>query len=1302
MMRRTIGLLLLLLVGGAGMVMAQSSTDIITGRVLGPTGEPISGAAVRATSLETGIERATLSNAQGRYTLVFPQGGGEYDLAVTYLGLAPVTRPLMRIGDEEVLVAEIRMDIAPIALEGIDVTARRTPNPNAPEPGGQERTLTSEALDRLPIDPTDLAAIAALTPGVIALADSLGAGGFSVLGQGPANNQVTLDGLSFGGGDMGTGVPQEAVRMTRVITNTYDVSRGQFSGGQIATTSRAGTNQFQGNFNYALRDPSLMWTAEEGPFAGGFRQNRVSGGVGGPIIRNRLFYFGSFQAQRRSEGLQSLLSADARSLQRLGASPDSVNRFLGTLASMGLHTPGTVAPTDRVNDNVTLLGRVDFNVTDMHTLTLRGDARWSEQDNFRTGALGLPQSGGLMESSGGGLMLSLTSRFGNGWINEFRAYASGTERSTVPNSLLPEGRVRVSSELEDGTRAVTSLTFGGGAAGTESSDRTVEVSNELSLLLGLSHRLRIGGMLNSSTSRQESAGNRFGTFTFNSLADFEANRPSAYTRSLVAGERTSGGVNAALYAGDTWRVTDRLQLTYGMRLEGSSVAEQPEYNPLVEERFGRRTDAIPSELRASPRVGFSYTLSDGGSGGAGGFGGMAMRGGGMMGMAGMGTGNATVIRGGFGEFRASPPWQLFSAARDATGLANSQSQLYCVGDAVPVPDWDAYAIDPTSIPAACAGVASPLPISGRGPSVSVFDSGFGASRSWRASLGFQRRLFQMIGVSVDATYALGVSQQGMRDLNLNTAPRFTLPSEGNRPVFVPAEAIVPGTGEVGFLASRIDPAFGQVSEIHSELESRSAQLTVSLTGAVPRARAFLQTSYTFARSRDQGSGGGWGFGRGGFGGFGAPGGGGGAGGLPVTAGNPNIAEWGTSDFERRHSLMATVGRNFAPWLDFSLIGRATSGSPYTPLVGGDINGDGARNDPAFIFDPARTADAALASDMSRLLGSVPGLARSCLQAQLGAVASRNSCTSPWSYGLDVRAQLQPTIPGLNRRLAISIDATNALTGIDQLLHGSDGLRGWGQQARIDPVLLYPRGFDASSQSYRYEVNERFGTSRQGGLAIRNPFQIQISARLAVGPERGGFGGGGFRGAFAAMGAPGRAGGAGGPGGMMGAAMLNPVARILELRDSLALGTEQVTQLEAVSRSLEERQAALQEQIREQMMRAVQGGNPGGAMQAIQPRLEEARQQMMDALGEAEAVLTPEQWAGVPEEVKQPPRIPAGFGRQGSGAQGRPGGVRGPSPSGGESPPEGGAESAPQPGAGDAATQTQPRGRALPAPPTPNP
>src|SRR2546430_14799123 len=122
-------------------------------------------------------------------------------------------------------------------------------------------------------------------PGVVGIAETDSTRlAFSVAGQRPTANRITLDGLSFGGAM----VPQDAIRSTRVVTNTYDVARGQFSGGLLASTTRSGTNVPQGAFTYNGRDRALAWGGvTASPFSQGYTQNQFGGGEGGPIRRDR-------------------------------------------------------------------------------------------------------------------------------------------------------------------------------------------------------------------------------------------------------------------------------------------------------------------------------------------------------------------------------------------------------------------------------------------------------------------------------------------------------------------------------------------------------------------------------------------------------------------------------------------------------------------------------------------------------------------------------------------------------------------------------------------------------------------------------------------------------------------------------------------------------------------------------------------------------------------------------------------------------------------------------------------------------
>lgn len=1226
-----------------------STTDIITGRVTNAAGAPIEGATVTVTSLETRVNRSQRTGGDGRYTVVFPDGGGQYRLTVRYIGFEPVTVAVQRGADEDRFVADVRLGApVPQQLATVNVRERRAPPAPRGEPGQSGASFTPEQAARLPVDQNDLNALAALAPGVVSVAgtDSTAAS-FSVAGQRPTQNNVTLDGVSFGS----AGVPQDAVRNTRVVTNSYDVARGQFTGGQIASTTRSGTNVVQGSGSASLRDPALQWRPNvPGAYGQGYTQQQLSGGAGGPIVEDRLFVYGAGQLRLRDDPLQSLVGADPTTLRRLGASADSAVRFLSSLRALGVDpVGGGGVASSRRNANASAIVRLDWNATEAHTLTLRGDWRRTTQDASRVSSYSVPSYGGDATSDGGGLMATLTSRFGASWVHELRGYLSADRRSSDPYVAYPAGRVRVASDdaaaaAGGGAGGAASLgvtTFAFGANPSLPSDgrtSTFEGTDELSWLSrNGGHRVKLGALLNASRYDQTDAVNRYGTFTYASIADLEAGRPSLFTRTLVpagADERRGSATNAALYLGDTWRRSRALQLTYGARLEGSAFGGAPAYNAAVDRAFGVRTDRFDSELRASPRVGFSYTRfpapqqQGGGGGGGGGFGGGAP---------------TLLFRGGLGEFRGRTPSSLYSAAQQGSGLPGAQRQLFCVGDAVPTPDYAGYlgAGGVSAIPSECADATTGTPVTAA-PSVTAFAHDFGAPRAWRASLGVTRRFWERYGASLDGAVAYGRSLYGVTDVNLDAAPKFRLADEGSRPVFVAPADVVPATGAVPLAASRRDAGFGQVLVLGSGLRSTTAQLTASVNGFTSKG-AIFNLSYTLSRSRDQSS---YAQGPASYG-FAAP----------TTAGDPNRLDWARSDLDRRHNVIGTLTYPLRQSFEVTMVGRLTSGGAYTPLVAGDVNGDGSRgNDRAYVFRPADVAasDPSLAGAMARLLAGAPANARACLERQLGRIAGRNSCAEPWTPSLDLQLNYRPDRLGLKRRLTLSLVAVNTLAGVDQALHGANDLRGWGQPTRPDPTLLYVRGFDAANRRFVYDVNERFGDTRGTAAAFRQPFQVAIQARYAYNldalRERFGAAGEGVR--AIVIGGGGGAGGAGaaaagGPGGAgaavrLGSRVPNPLAQILELRDTLALTPEQAARLQTLSDTLARKNDALGEQVRALVQKAGNNPDPAVLFATIRPKLNEGRANLEQAVKDAQAILTPEQWAKVPESVKNP--IPGAGGR----------------------------------------------------------
>ena len=1292
--RRLLSVLCLLLSPQLAVAQVGSTTDIITGTVRNAENRPVANARIEVMSVELGTTRIRTTNDKGQYTLLFPDGGGQYSVTARAIGLQPATVTLIRYADEDRLVADFRLSPTVASLGTVVVSARQVPrsNENQPTPGSTERALTGEQLLRLPIDASDPNSIAALSAGVVGLAgsDSTSAG-FSVAGQRADQNLVTLDGLSFGGT-----VPAEAVRSTRVITSTYDVARGQFTGGQVASTSRGGTNDLAGSFAYALRDPELEFATGDDAttFSGGYTQHQLSGGLGGPIARDQTFWFASFQVRRRLDALQSLLGAGTQTLEALNVQPDSAARFLSLLTRYGLPLRNSLVPDDRINDNLTGILRVDQQLTEAHALSVRANISGNLLDGFRSSARSVPTHAGEQKGSGAGGLVALSSVVGQ-FLNEFKGSYSLESSGANPYLRLPEGRVLVGSTLSNGQTALAGLDFGGNSAlPNDNASNQLELTNELSWLSGGGkHRWKLGGLINRSGFRTTAGANRSGNFQFLSLADFDANRPSAFSRSFAPAQRTGGAVTAAMYFGDIWRPNRTFQLTYGVRGEGSAIDGQPQYNAEINAKFGLRTDRIPADLRISPKIGFTLTLGlppdtgrrgnrpgqGGGAGGPGGAGGASGArpggaagaaggppgggagrgalgggggpGGGMGGLAGiLGgiVGNAQapqipqpwIVRGGIGEFRGRAPTQLFSSALDATGLPGAETQLVCVGSAVPIPDWTSYLHDFSTIPTTCADGSGPgVPLSRTRPNVTAFDPDFATPRSIRGSLGVSKRFLQRYNASIDASYSLGTSLYGVTDLNLTPTPRFRLAREGNRPVYVPASTIIPFSGVTTLAASRVHPEYGFVFDVASPLASHTAQVTASLNGNSFR-RLIWNVSYTFTRSTDQSS----------FSGGSAQGGFSSA----TTGGDPNILRVTTSDLERRHGINGSLTWLARPWMDVTAILRVQSGQPYTPRVGGDINGDGSRNDRAFIFDPAAAGDTALAAGMQRLMDVVPGAARECLVSQMGTVADRNSCRAPWFTSLDMQINFRPQLgPTIGRRLQLQVGLVNPLAGLDQLLHGTDKLRGWGQPTFVDNTLLYVRGFDPAAGAFRYVVNERFGSNALSRSALRNPFQISLTARMQVGVDRQRQL---LEGAL-------RAGANNRPGLDVRAIVRrlapNPIRPLMDIRAELKLTPVQVAALKAIGDSLDAKSDELTKRLEALMQKeAKSGGDLQTLFPKLQPLLQEARNNYVLATQSIQKALTPEQWAEVPESVKNPTLRPGGGqgGRRPEGAAGAAGGA----------------------------------------------
>jgi hypothetical protein len=1058
---RTTLLVLGITLPAAGSLAAQA--DVIRGKVTAAADNaPIFGAVVTATSLSGNVNRTSHTNSDGRYTITFPGGDGDYWITFSAIGFTPRRFELKRVADEAVLIADARL--SPITMDTIQVTANRRRPPrsdNGRDVGGTERSITSSLTP--PDQQGDLAAMAATQPGVSLIPGTNGdPSGFSVLGLTTDQNLTTLNGMNSGATDL----PRDAGVSVSLATSPYDVSQGGFSGGALNVRTVPGSNYIDQTVSAIGNMPQLEWTDDAGRSLGQQYSNLNLGGrLAGPIAYDKAFYNFSWQLGRRGNDLPTLLNTDPLGLETIGVARDSVTRLLSILQGQGV--PASVAgfPSSRLTDQGSLLGSVDFmppSSSSGQALNLTMSGSWNRIAPGTPLTNQLPTSTFHFTNYAGSALLKHTAYLGL-VLTETGLSFSESHRSLTPYLDRTGGSVLVQSDFTDGTSGVQPIQFGGMSAVSTGTSNSLELTNQLSWFSANNrHRVKLATDIRRDGWSTEQAGNLLGSFSFNQLADLAANTPAAFSRQLAPVSATGSQLTGSLALGDSWRPRPTLQIVYGARVDGDHYFDHPTINPAVSQALGVANNGVPDGLYVSPRLGFSWTYGTSSQIGA---------------FAGAARIPRGVVRGGIGTFQNTPNAQLISQAMTTTGLPGAAQQLTCIGSAAPTPDWSGYAADPTTIPTTCANGA-PSAFSNGSPNVVLFANDYAAQRSVRSTLQWSGPMLDnRIMTSLTGTLSLNQNQSGFQDLNFNPTMRFTLPDEGGRPVFVNRSSIVPVTGAVATTDSRVSAQFNHVSESVSDFRSTSRQLQLSIQPLSVNSRFSWSIAYTLNAVRDR------------------------VNGFASTAGSPFDISDARASGDWRHQVQVSLGTNLFDLLRVQYVQRFTSGTPFTPIVNGDINGDGYANDRAFVANPASTADTALASGMTRLLAGAGSGVRSCLTGQLGQIATRNSCEGPWTSSGFLTIAFNPLRVKLPQRANLSLQVANPIGALDLMLHGSQHLRGWGQAPTPDPRLLIVRGFDTTAQRYIYDVNPRFGATTQAVSTVRNPVALTLSLRIDLGPAR---------------------------------------------------------------------------------------------------------------------------------------------------------------------------------------------------------
>ncbi len=1053
---------------GAPVTLPAQGADLIRGRVTDDSARVVIGASVTITRGPDRLVQATTTDSAGAYRLRFDPGTGDYLVAVSAPGFRTARRRVQRLAGERELVADFTLARDLSQLEAVRVTATRpvrssaTNNgPSGPEVGAAERW--SDGVEgRVSVNAAgDLATLAGTLPGV-----TMTGAGPSMLGADPSSNLTTLNGMALPGGTL----PRAARVDTRVTGATFDPTRGGFAGANIDLRLGPGNRDFQlRNAYVTLNAPQLQATDAVGR-ALGLRTGglRASVGAEGEAIRRVLTYNVALDVARTTSDPATLLGGSADAIRRAGLDADTAARLVELAGATGLPLEGGGIPGARRQDAVTWLGRLDDVRDSLRTLTLTSYVSVSRDGALGFGPLTAPAAGGEQADRSLGLQFLHSQFVGAGYrrLMQNRVSVSQVRQQVSPYLALPGATVLARSTSDAAASDVVPVTLGGNPwLATDDSRWIAEGSNEMVWnAQGTRHRFKTQLWLRADGLRQAGTPNALGSFTYQSLDDFAANRPASYQRTLAQPVREGTSLNAAAALAHQWNRSRWFSLLYGVRLEANRFGEAPPANPALEQALGVRTGLAPARVHLSPRLGFSYTYSRARDNGSG----VSMNQLGRFYRTSLGF-----IRGGIGEFRDLYRPGAVADAAAAAGLPGSTLALQCVGAAVPIPDWTTLASGAADAPTACLDGSGLL--AERAPSVVLLDESFDAPRSWRASLSWASNVRSWM-VRVDGLASYDLAQPGTRDANFSGVPRFSLAAEEGRPVFVAPAAIDPLTGAVSPSGSRRSVAFGRVTVRTSDLRGYGGQLTATVAPDVFRFRSrwalYSSLSYTLQGVRQQ------------FRGF--DGG---------TFGDPSAVEWAAGRNDARHAIVWQGGVGIPRVGSLTLFTRVQSGLPFTPVVQGDVNGDGRGGDRAFVPDAATEPDAATAAQMRALLAGAPGHVRDCLVAQAGRVAARQACRGPWTQQLNVQFTPRTVWRPGGRDLTTRVVLENPLAGLDQLLHGGGNLRGWGNSALPDPVLLVPRGFDPAAQRFRYDVNPRFGDTRASRTLARVPFRVTLDFSL---------------------------------------------------------------------------------------------------------------------------------------------------------------------------------------------------------------
>jgi hypothetical protein len=1050
----------------AAPVFAQSTSAGVGGLVSGADGQPVTGAEVTITHVESGTVSRAVTDASGRYNARGLRVGGPYTITVTKEGAGTDTEENIYLGLNQVNTVDA-------ALQN-DVTTLATVQAIAAAPGsdifsankmGTGTNVSRQTIEALPSANRNIQDYIRLDPRISQVSKADGA--ISVGGQNTRFNNIRIDGVGasdpFGleSNNLPTErqpVSMDAIEAINIDVANYDTAIGGATGAVIDAVTKSGTNEFHGSVYYAYRDKDWVREDLRGVEFNGWNDEKTYGAtLGGPIIKDKLFFFANYEKYVRSApgtslsgtpyGEGSVTDDDIRLVQEIAQSRYGFDA--GTLS----------LPSSSETESEEKAVKIDWNITDSHRASLRYNEY--EQSVLRfplistTGQVSLSSSWYALPKTYKTWVGQLFSDWSDDFSTELKIARKEYDAVRSPFSNLPQ------IEIEG---------FGDGGGdslylGTEQNTHVNIIGTKEDSIFAAAtwyagdHTIKGGVDYTKSDILNFYGRNLNGVYVFDCIqavdcdASFESGTPSNYQ---VRGPRPDGGSyddipakytikNTALFLQDTWAATYNLNLMFGVRVDIPEFSDQRLYNPLIEETYEYDNTNTVDDKLVQPRFGFNYSFN---------------------------TERPTQLRGGVGLFGGTPPNVWLAGTYQNTGLNYVE---YTVTDPAQLQGIFTPNVDPPYIP---AGGGS----SGARANVDIAEPGLKLPSSWKANLALDHEL-PWYGIVASAEFLMTRVKDGLYferlDLYDGEGNGPTAFGQDGRPIFWNAAGLDPdNAGNFGITAgtngARVKnyrpDGIGDVMLMRNTDKGSSSQFTMSLNKPLVENWGW-SLAYTRTNAKEV---------------------------SPLTS-SQNTSNWS-------NTLIGTANENVAYNSRYAIKDRVTgsltwqkalfgdnkttiglfyegrSGRPYSYIYYNDVNGDGANTNDLF-YVPEGPGDVLFSGNADMTPEQMEAAFFAWLEdhpelnAYRGSIAPANRFNAGWINNFDLH--ISQELPGFmdGHHAELSFDVMN----IGNLLNKDWGViedYGFFSTARVANYA----GIDPVTGKYVYNFS---GTTDRPGIQENN-------------------------------------------------------------------------------------------------------------------------------------------------------------------------------------------------------------------------